>query len=328
MSADIDPGRRNELFPEDITHRQRNPGAEKWVGEVIPVLDHGFVYLVDYMGDDQAIEDAARVSYGRGTRKVSQTRGLIRYLMRHRHTTPFEMPEMKFHAKMPLFVAAQWVRHRTANINQYSARYSILDKEFYIPEPAVIAEQSTTNRQGRGEAVDEVSAQDVMKILRETAETTYDAYDYLLNDDGEGQVVDPGRPQVARELARTPLSQSIYTQWYWKIDIHNLLHFLSLRMDEHAQWEIRQYANAIGQVVADSFPFTWEAFEDYHLNSKFLSGPEIEIISSLAKRKGFSLSEGELLSEADKLGLTNKRERKEFIAKLQEMGLLEEEDRK
>ncbi len=224
------------------TRRATVPALEAVLYEPLPVLDHGFVRVIDYMGDDAAIVQAARVSYGRGTRKLSEDQGLINYLMRHRHTTPFEMCEIKYHVKLPIFVARQWIRHRTANVNEYSARYSILDKEFYIPAPEHLAVQATTNRQGRGAALKGEAAQRVLDLLRRDAENAYAGYTELLNEDASGSPIDPAQPGLARELARINLSLGFYTQWYWKTDLHNLMHFLSLRADPHAQYEIRAYA--------------------------------------------------------------------------------------
>lgn len=311
-----------QAFPEGVSRRALNPGAEKWLGQKVEVLDQGFVYLVDYSGNDAAIEQAARVSYGTGTRSVRATRGLIRYLMRHRHTSPFEMAELKFHAKMPISVARQWVRHRTANINEYSARYSILSDEFYIPPIEAVSSQSVSNRQGRGGTVEEDYAIQVRQEIQNQARQDYEFYQFLLNDDGSGEQVDPERPMIARELARNVLPVNVYTEWYWKIDLHNLLHFLSLRMDEHAQWEIRQYANAIAGIVEDAFPLTWEAFEDYRLSSTPIFGTEKEILRALSDAKGFKFTEDEILVAARTRGLTNKREQEEFIEKLRNMGML------
>lgn len=308
-------------FEMNETRRPISIGAEKHIGEVIPVLDHGFVYLVDYMGDDRAIEQAARVSYGIGTRKVSETRGLIRYLMRHDHTTPFEMVEYKFHAKMPIFVARQWVRHRTANINEYSARYSILDKEFYLPEPSAIAVQSKTNRQGRGRVVDPTQAEFVRQLIFDDSVRNYEHYELIHNDDGTEKPVDPNRDMVARELSRIGLSLNFYTQWYWKIDAHNLFHFLRLRKDEHAQWEIRQYADAMGTIVKDSVPLAWEAFEDYQLEAVKLSRQEKKIIESLIEKRGGINSE-EISLLAKEAGISGKGELAETVEKFTKMGLI------
>src|ERR1700747_1834220 len=224
------------------TRRATVPALEEILYQPLPVLDHGFVRVVDYMGDDAAIVQAAPFSYGRCTRKVSEDKGLINYLMRHRHTTPFEMCEIKYHVKLPIFVARQWIRHRTANVNEYSARYSILDKEFYIPAPEHLAAQATTNRQGRGEVLEGEAARRVLGLLRRDAENAYAGYAGLLNEDASGSPIDPAQPGLGRELARINLSLGFYTQWYWKTDLHNLMHFLSLRADPHAQYEIRAYA--------------------------------------------------------------------------------------
>src|SRR5579859_5819563 len=253
MSADNRiPGELN--LPTSETKRPSNPGAEKWLGVKIPLLDHGFIYLVDYMGNDQSVEKAARVSYQEGTRKSSETEGLVRYLRRNHHTSPFEMGEMVFHAKMPIMVARQWVRHRTASLNEESARYSILSNEVYIPEPSVIAVQSKNNKQGRGEAVSEEFATQFRLDLETLSRDEYAFYEKYLNDDGKGRPINENEPMVARELARLPLGVDFYTQWYWKCDLHNIFHFLGLRMDAHAQWEIRQYADAMAKIVSDAFP--------------------------------------------------------------------------
>ncbi len=241
------------------TLRSVSEGMEKHLYSAIPVLDHGFVRVVDYMGDDAAICQAARVSYGKGTKSVQNDEGLIRYLMRHWHSTPFEMCEVKLHVKLPVFVARQWIRHRTANVNEYSARYSILDREFYIPARAALAAQSVVNNQGRGEGLSDEEAARVLDILKGDAARCYDHYQEMISD--EGQV------GLARELARMNLPANVYTQWYWKVDLHNLLHFLRLRADAHAQYEIRVYADAICQVVADWVPFAWKAFEDYRMGA-------------------------------------------------------------
>src|ERR1700719_3828775 len=224
---------------QGATHQTRRatvPALEAILYEPLSVLDHGFVRVVDYMGDDAAIVQAARVSYRRGTRKVSEDQGLINYLMRHRHTTPFEMCEIKYHVKLPIFVARQWIRHRTANVNEYSARYSILDNEFYIPKPEHLAAQTTTNGQGRGEVLEQQAAQRVLDLLRRDAESAYAGYTELLNEDASGSPIEPAQPNLARELARINLSLGFYTQWYWKTDLHNLMHFLSLRAHPHAQY--------------------------------------------------------------------------------------------
>jgi thymidylate synthase (FAD) len=250
------------------TRRATVPALEERMFEPIECLDHGFVRLVDYMGDDGAVVQAARVSYGKGTRTVHGDRGLIRYLMRHRHTTPFEMCELKLHVKLPIFIARQWIRHRSANVNEVSARYSILDKEFYLPSAEDLAFQSSSNRQGRGDTIPADKASTVLTLLRRDAETSYDTYERLLGDEFD----------LARELARMDLTLNYYTQWYWKIDLHNLLHFLSLRMDAHAQYEIRVYGEAIGALVKAWVPHTWEAFEDYRLGGAQLSKQMLDVV--------------------------------------------------
>jgi thymidylate synthase (FAD) len=242
------------------------------------VLDHGFVRVIDYMGDDGAIVQAARVSYGRGTRRVSEDRGLINYLMRHRHTTPFEMCEIKYHVKLPIFVARQWIRHRTANVNEYSARYSILDNEFYIPAPEHLAAQASTNRQGRGEVLEGEAARRVLDLLREDAERAYAGYASLLNEDDTGAPRDPSWPGLARELARMNLSLNFYTQWYWKTNLHNLLHFLNLRADPHAQYEIRAYADAMLDTVRRWVPLAHAAFLEYRMNAATISATGLAVI--------------------------------------------------
>jgi thymidylate synthase (FAD) len=260
------------------TRRATVPALEEILYEALPVLDHGFVRVIDYMGDDGAIVQAARVSYGRGTRRVSEDRGLINYLMRHRHTTPFEMCEIKYHVKLPIFVARQWIRHRTANVNEYSARYSILDNEFYIPAPEHLAAQATTNRQGRGAVLEGEAAQRVLELLRAEAERAYAGYAALLNEDETGAPADPDRPGLARELARMNLSLNVYTQWYWKIDLHNLFHFLSLRADPHAQYEIRAYADAMIETVQRWVPLACAAFLEYRMNAALISATGLQVI--------------------------------------------------
>jgi thymidylate synthase (FAD) len=263
------------------TRRATVPALEQILYKPLPVLDHGFVRVVDYMGDDAAVVQAARVSYGRGTRRVNEDQGLVNYLMRHRHTTPFEMCEIKFHAKLPIFVARQWIRHRTANVNEYSARYSVLDREFYIPEPEHLAAQATANRQGRGDVLDPPAARLVLDLLRGEAERAYAGYAELLNEDGAGAPLDPSRPGLARELARINLSLGFYTQWYWKIDLHNLMHFLSLRADPHAQYEIRAYAEIMLQILERWVPMTHASFLEYRMNAATISATGLNVIRRL-----------------------------------------------
>ena len=259
------------------TRRATVPALEAMLYEALPVLDHGFVRVVDYMGDDGAVVQAARVSYGRGTRKTTEDSGLIRYLMRHRHSTPFEMCEIKFHVKLPIFVARQWIRHRMANVNEYSARYSILDREFYVPAPENLAAQSSVNRQGRGDVLQGEEAAEVLRLLQGDAAQTYDHYAYMLNEDG----VDPTRQGLARELARMNLTLNTYTQWYWKSDLHNLLNFLSLRADAHAQYEIRVYAEAMLKAVEAWVPQTYAAFRDYRMGAVTLSAGMLAVVKRL-----------------------------------------------
>jgi thymidylate synthase (FAD) len=265
------------------TRRATVPALEAILYEPLPVLDHGFVRVIDYMGDDAAIVQAARVSYGRGTRKVSEDQGLINYLMRHRHTTPFEMCEIKYHVKLPIFVARQWIRHRTANVNEYSARYSILDKEFYIPASQHLAVQATANRQGRGEAVEGEAAQRVLNLLRRDAENAYAGYAELLNEDPSGSPIDQTRLGLARELARINLSLGFYTQWYWKTDLHNLMHFLSLRADPHAQYEIRAYAEVMLETLKRWVPMAHAAFIEYRMNAATISATGLAVIRRMVE---------------------------------------------
>ena len=255
------------------TLRAVAPGMEAHLYRAQPVLDHGFVRVIDYMGDDAAICQAARVSYGKGTKSVQNDEGLIRYLMRHWHSTPFEMCEVKLHVKLPVFVARQWIRHRTANVNEYSARYSILDREFYIPAAEDLAAQSVVNNQGRGGVLEGAEAAQVLEILKADSNRCYDNYEKMISQDGQDG--------LARELARMNLPANVYTQWYWKVDLHNLFHFLRLRADAHAQYEIRVYADAICAMVADWVPAAYKAFEDYRLGGATLSGSAVDCIRKM-----------------------------------------------
>ena len=263
------------------TRRVVSQGMEEILYQAIPILDHGFVRVIDYMGDDAAVVQAARVSYGRGTKSMTDDAGLVNYLLRHRHTTPFEMCEVKYHIKLPIFVARQWIRHRTANVNEYSARYSILDNEFYIPSMDNMAAQSTVNHQGRGEVLSGQDADRVFKLLREDSERAYAGYADMLNEDADGNVVDDSRQGLARELARMNLSLNFYTQWYWKTDLHNLLHFLSLRADSHAQYEIRVYAEAMLDTVRRWVPATYGAFMDYRVGGTNISQKGMAVLKRL-----------------------------------------------
>lgn len=272
------------------TLRSVSSGMEKHLYKAYPVLDHGFVRVIDYMGDDTAICQAARVSYGKGTKSVQNDEGLIRYLMRHWHSTPFEMCEMKLHVKLPVFVARQWIRHRTANVNEYSARYSILDREFYIPAKDALAAQSSVNNQGRGTALSGEEADSVLKYLRDDAARCYDHYEDMISVEG--------KQGLARELARMNLPTNIYTQWYWKVDLHNLLHFLRLRADTHAQYEIRVYADEICKLVADWVPFAFSAFQDYRMGGVTLSSKALDCVRRMiagenVKQETSRMSKGE-----------------------------------
>lgn len=265
----------------NTTKRVTSPELEKVLYEAIPVLDHGFIRVIDYMGDDSSIVQSARVSYGKGTKKVSTDEGLIRYLMRHWHSTPFEMCEIKYHVKLPIFIARQWIRHRTANVNEYSARYSILDKEFYIPAKEQLSAQATNNRQGRGELITGQQADEVLKILKDDALRTYDNYEKMLNERFDGTIIDEKKSGLARELARMNLTLNSYTQWYWKTDLLNLMNFLFLRGDSHAQYEIRVYAEKMLDTVKKWVPITHAAFLDYRVGAAHLSSKGLKIVKSM-----------------------------------------------
>jgi len=276
------------------TKRVTSIELEKVLYDLIPVLDHGFIRVIDYMGDDSSIVQAARVSYGKGTKKVSTDEGLIRYLMRHRHSTPFEMCEIKYHIKLPIFIARQWIRHRTANVNEYSARYSILDKEFYVPAKEQLATQSASNRQGRGDVLGGSQANEVLKILKDDATRTYSNYEIMLNERFDGTVIDEKKDGLARELARMNLTLNTYTQWYWKTDLLNLLNFLFLRSDDHAQYEIRVYADKMLETVKKWVPITYEAFMDYRVGAAEISSKGIKVIKDLISGKKISIEQSGL----------------------------------
>lgn len=267
------------------TIRPVAPELEKILYQPLEVLDHGFVRVIDYMGNDSAVVQAARVSYGQGTKKTNADQGLINYLLAHRHTTPFEMCEIKFHIKLPIFIARQWIRHRTASVNEYSARYSIMEDEFYIPRLEALAAQSKVNHQGRDEAkvLNADEQKRVLEILKNDAANSYQHYLEMINQDKEGNPVDPSKDGLARELARMNLPINCYTQWYWKIDLHNLLHFLFLRADKHAQYEIRAYAEIMLDIVKKWVPHCYDAFDKYRKNGKELSGAAIEVIKRKLK---------------------------------------------
>ncbi|TWA31003.1 thymidylate synthase (FAD) [Sinorhizobium medicae] len=277
----------------EATYRAVSTGMEQILHKSIPVLDHGFIRVVDYMGNDAAVVQAARVSYGRGTKKVSEDRGLIRYLMRHSHTTPFEMAEIKVHVKLPIFVARQWIRHRTASVNEYSARYSILDKEFYVPDAANLAAQSADNKQGRENAPLADNSW-VLGLLRDEAERSYSGYNSLLNISEDGASLENGRVGIARELARMNLSLNFYTQWYWKTNLHNLLNFLRLRADPHAQYEIRAYAEKLLDITEKWVPLTFEAFKEYKLGAVTLSASAWQVVRARLAGKSISFEESGL----------------------------------
>ena len=295
QQAEIDAQRSESR----ATLRPTVPELEAILYEGLPVLDHGFIRVIDYMGDDAAIVQAARTSYGRGTRRSRDDRGLINYLMRNWHTSPFEMCEIKLHVKLPIFVARQWIRHRTANVNEYSARYSILDNEFYVPDREQLRAQSTTNRQGRGELIGDEEADHVLELLREDAMLAYAHYEEMLNESADGDPIEEGRDGLARELARMNLPLSFYTQWYWKVDLHNLMHFLRLRADAHAQHEIKVYADVlIEQVMKRWVPIAAAAFENYRLGSVQLSARQLAVVKRMlageqVEREGTGISPAE-----------------------------------
>ena len=285
---------KDQQSQQNTTKRVTALELEKILYEAIPVLDHGFIRVVDYMGDDTSIVQSARVSYGKGTKKVSTDNGLIKYLMRHWHSTPFEMCEIKYHVKLPIFIARQWIRHRTANINEYSARYSILDKEFYLPEPKHLAAQSKSNRQGRGDVIEGDQAKQVLELLKNDAEITYNDYEMMLNERYDGTIIDEKKIGLARELARMNLTLNTYTQWYWKIDLLNLMNFLRLRADDHAQYEIRAYADAILETVKKWVPITYEAFMDYRVGGTEISAKGKIVIQKLISGEKVSVDESGL----------------------------------
>ena len=285
---------KDQQSQQNNTKRVTAPELEKILYEAMPVLDHGFIRVIDYMGDDTSIVQSARVSYGKGTKKVSTDSGLIKYLMRHWHSTPFEMCEIKYHVKLPIFIARQWIRHRTANVNEYSARYSILDKEFYLPSSENLAAQSLSNRQGRGDVIEGEQAKEVLEILKNDAERTYDNYEMMLNQRFDGSTIDENKKGLARELARMNLTLNTYTQWYWKTDLLNLMNFLRLRADSHAQYEIRAYADAMLDTLKKWVPTTFDAFMDYRVGGTEVSAKGKLIIQKLIKGEKVSLENSEL----------------------------------
>ena len=285
---------KDQQNQENKTKRVTAPELEKILYEAIPLLDHGFIRVVDYMGDDTSIVQAARVSYGKGTKKVSTDAGLIKYLMRHWHSTPFEMCEIKYHVKLPIFIARQWIRHRTANVNEYSARYSILDKEFYLPAKEHLAAQSKSNRQGRGDVLEGEQAKKVLDLLKNDAERTYENYETMLNEKYDGSIIDENGVGLARELARMNLTLNTYTQWYWKTDLLNLMNFLRLRADHHAQYEIRTYADAMLDTLKRWVPITYDAFMDYRVGGTEVSDKGKKVIQKLIKGDKVSIEESGL----------------------------------
>ncbi len=285
---------KNQQSQTNTTKRVTVSNLESILFEAIPVLDHGFVRVVDYMGDDSSIVQAARVSYGKGTKQVSTDSGLIKYLMRHWHSTPFEMCEIKYHVKLPIFIARQWIRHRTANVNEYSARYSILDKEFYLPSQKNLAAQSKINRQGRGEVLQGEQAEEVLNLLKTDAETTYQNYEKMLNQKYDGSTIDEKRTGLARELARMNLTLNTYTQWYWKTDLLNLMNFLRLRVDHHAQYEIRAYAEVMLDSLQKWVPITYEAFMDYRVGGLEVSSKGKKVLKKLINGENISMEDSNL----------------------------------
>jgi len=268
---------------------------EKIIGMEFKVLNHGFVRVVDFMGSDDAIVQAARVSYGNGTKTKREDDALINYLMKHRHTSPFEMCEIKLHIKLPMFIARQWIRHRTANVNECSARYSVLPEEFYVPNVEDVLPQSVQNKQCRGGEISSNEAQSAVDLIQETCELAYKNYQKLLSSDDESQ-------GIAREIARGVLPVNMFTEWYWKIDLHNLLHFIKLRIHPHAQYEIRLYAEILAKIVEAWCPVTYNAFQEYVLDSVTLSKSQINVLKKLIDK-----------SQIAKTGLS-KREETDLIS--------------
>jgi len=285
---------KDQQLQNNKTKRAVSGELENILYEAIPVLDHGFIRVIDYMGNDSSIVQAARVSYGKGTKKVNTDSGLIKYLMRHWHSTPFEMCEIKYHIKLPIFIARQWIRHRTANVNEYSARYSILDKEFYLPETENLAAQSQSNRQGRGDILQGEQAKKVLNLLKSDAEQTYNNYEMMLNERYDGTVIDDKEVGLARELARMNLTLNTYTQWYWKTDLLNLMNFLRLRADHHAQYEIRTYANTMLDTLKKWVPITYEAFMDYRVGGTEVSAKGKIILQKLIKGEDVNVDQSGL----------------------------------
>ncbi|QEK39700.1 FAD-dependent thymidylate synthase [Candidatus Sneabacter namystus] len=295
MLQDLILDQEEEDLYENTTKRDTSIELEKILYKKIKVLDHGFIRVIDYMGSDSAIVQAARVSYGHGTKKVSQDKALINYLVKHRHTSPLEMCEIKFHIKLPIFIARQWIRHRTANVNEYSARYSVLDKEFYLPEREILCAQSSSNKQGRhNEPLTKEETDKILHIIKTDSERCYDNYSQMLNTDIDGNVVDDEKTGLARELARMNLNLNYYTQWYWKIDLHNLLHFISLRYAQHAQYEIREYAKILLEIIKLWLPHVYEAFMEYRHHGAELSKSQIQALKKFVDVNKISKKESGL----------------------------------
>lgn len=290
------------------TKRNNSEALEIILDETFPILDHGFIRIVDYMGNDDSIVEAARLSYQKGTKRTLEDEKLIRYLLRHKHTTPFEMCEIKFHIKLPIFVARQWIRHRTANVNEYSGRYSVLDNEFYLPQAENLLAQSETNKQGRGRSLPLEIVEQCLDSIKKHSEQCYAKYEFLLSPMGNGN------EGVARELARAVLPVNFYTQWYWKIDLHNLFNFLRLRCDSHAQWEIRQYANRIYEICKAWVPVATQAFTDYIHEAESFSKQEMKTVRTLLNQY---CPTGEITETANQYGLMG-REFNEFMGKVKE----------
>ena len=278
---EINQSRKNKYVTKRITVKT----LENILYKSFKVLDHGFVRVVDYMGDDSSIVQSARVSYGKGTKKLNQDKSLINYLISHRHSTPFEMNEIKFHVKLPIFVARQWIRHRTANVNEYSARYSILEREFYLPQKKNLKPQSNVNNQGRSGELNHDEIQLYSGIIRENSKKGFENYALLLNEDENGNKLDENKSGLARELSRMTLPLNTYTEWYWKIDLHNLMHFLALRFDSHAQYEIRVYAEEMMKILKKWVPLTYQAFINHRLDALTISSEGIKFIRSLIHGK-------------------------------------------
>ncbi len=281
---EIEKIRKNNFSTKRVTVKR----LENILYKSFKVLDHGFVRVIDYMGDDSSVVQAARVSYGKGTKKLNQDKSLINYLISHRHSTPFEMNEIKFHIKLPIFVARQWIRHRTANVNEYSARYSILDKEFYLPKNQDLKPQSNVNNQGRSGELNTNEVNYYSKILKENSKRSFENYSQLLNEDENGNIFDNNKKGLARELSRMTLPLNAYTQWYWKIDLHNLMHFLCLRFDAHAQYEIRVYADVMMNILKKWVPLSYEAFISNRLDSLTISSHGIQYLKSLIHGKKYN----------------------------------------